>query len=358
MEEKKFKTIILTGGGTAGHCIPCLALLPLLRKHFERIVYIGSENGIEKKLVSEKNIEYKAIDCVKLIRKPTLKNFKIPFTLIKGINQSKKILSELSPSVVFSKGGYVSLPVAIAAAKLDIPVALHESDLSLGLANKIAANYADVVCAGFKPVAENLHNGVFTGNPLRDELTNRKHSKSTYSKLGLSGEKKVVLVLGGSQGAEKINECIYDALDTLTENFDVLHVTGKGKKRGIKKQGYIAQEYLDDIGSAFAVTDVCVSRAGANALAELTALRIPTVAIPLPKGNSRGDQEENAAYYEKRGAIRVLPEKSLTTKSLMREIELAYKSREFLKNACLKCRHASPNEKIVKEIVKIARNPE
>lgn len=355
MNKKNRNVIVLTGGGTAGHCIPCLALLPILKKHFDDIVYIGSENGIEKKLANEKGLDYHSVACIKLERRLTIKNLAIPFTLLKGIKEAKKILTELSPSVVFSKGGYVSLPVAIAAANLNIPVSLHESDLSLGLANRIASKYADVVCTGFQSTAEDIKNGVFTGNPLREELLNKRADRAIYDKLNLDKTKRTLLVFGGSQGAEKINETLYSALDELLKSYNIIHAAGKGKLRDIKKKGYYGVEYLTDIGTAFSIADVCVSRAGANALAETVALKIPTVAIPLPKGNSRGDQEENAAYYENRGAIRVIKESELTAKKMIREIETAYKTRDGLKKHCEKCIPLSPNLKIVDEIIKITR---
>lgn len=348
------KIIVLTGGGTAGHCLPCLALLPDLKKRFDKIVYIGSENGIEKELATKRGLEYHAVKCVGLKRKFTLKNLSVPFTLIRGIRQAEKLLKDLKPSAVFSKGGFVALPVTLAAERLKIPVALHESDISLGLANRLTLKRAATLMTGFKSTAAEYPNAVFTGNPLRRELTRNRDVKAIKRGYGFKDEKPVLLVLGGSSGAKAVNDAITLAADKLLENFCVIHSAGKGKTNGINKADYKQYEYIADMGAAYSVADVCVTRAGANALTELVALKIPTLAIPLPKGNSRGDQEENAEYYRSRGAIRVLSEKNLTTDALIKEIFATYAARDSLKRACEKCSAAAPNEKIVSEIIRIS----
>ena len=311
-------SIVLTGGGTAGHCIPCLSLLPELEKSFDKIYYVGSENGVEKKLATDAGLTYFSVPCVKLVRKLTLKNLAVPFTLAKGVTEAKKLLEKIRPDVVFSKGGYVALPVCLAAEKLKIPTVLHESDLSLGLANRLARKKATLLLTGFGQTAENYPRAVFTGNPLRRELLQKRDRRAIIDKYGFKEQKPVLLVIGGSQGAGKINDALRNSLDKLLENFCILHIAGKNKTSGIKRDGYYETEYVSDMGAAFAAADVCVSRAGANALAELVALKIPTLAVPLPKGNSRGDQEENAAYYARRGAIRVLEEKNLTTDTFIK----------------------------------------
>lgn len=346
------KTIVLTGGGTAGHCLPCIALLPTIKKYFRKIYYVGREEGIEKRLAEEAGVEYYGVPCVKLERKLTLKNLGIPFTLLKGISEAKKLLEKLKPDVVFSKGGYVALPVALAAEKLNIPTVLHESDMSLGLANKLAVKKATALLCGFKPLSYEYPRAVFTGNPIREELLKKRDNKAIIRGFGFNEAKPVLLVFGGSQGAEAINEIVIKTIDDLLKNFSVLHLTGKNKRTNIKKDGYYEAEYLSDMGAAFSVADVCVSRAGANALNELIALKIPTLAIPLPKGNSRGDQEQNADYYRRYGAIRTLSEPEMTKDVFIKEIFATYASAEQLKRNAEKCLSPNANERIAEEIVK------
>lgn len=346
-------SIVLTGGGTAGHCIPCLSLLPELEKSFDKIYYVGSENGVEKKLATDAGLTYFSVPCVKLVRKLTLKNLAVPFTLAKGVTEAKKLLEKIRPDVVFSKGGYVALPVCLAAEKLKIPTVLHESDLSLGLANRLARKKATLLLTGFGQTAENYPRAVFTGNPLRRELLQKRDRRAIIDKYGFKEQKPVLLVIGGSQGAGKINDALRNSLDKLLENFCILHIAGKNKTSGIKRDGYYETEYVSDMGAAFATADVCVSRAGANALAELVALKIPTLAVPLPKGNSRGDQEENAAYYARRGAIRVLEEKNLTTDTFIKEIFSTYAQKDSLKKACAKTGIVDANETIADRILSV-----
>ena len=254
-------SIVLTGGGTAGHCIPCLSLLPELEKSFDKIYYVGSENGVEKKLATDAGLTYFSVPCVKLVRKLTLKNLAVPFTLVKGVTEAKKLLEKIRPDVVFSKGGYVALPVCLAAEKLKIPTVLHESDLSLGLANRLARKKATLLLTGFGQTAENYPRAVFTGNPLRRELLQKRDRRAIIDKYGFKEQKPVLLVIGGSQGAGKINDALRNSLDKLLENFCILHIAGKNKTSGIKRDGYYETEYVSDMGAAFAAADVCVSRA-------------------------------------------------------------------------------------------------
>ncbi|MBO7214609.1 MAG: UDP-N-acetylglucosamine--N-acetylmuramyl-(pentapeptide) pyrophosphoryl-undecaprenol N-acetylglucosamine transferase, partial [Clostridia bacterium] len=217
------KTIVLTGGGTAGHCTPHFALLDKLEKHFDKIYYIGSKNGIEKRLVEEKNIPYYEISTTKLKRKITAQNLKIPFEFIKSVNDAKKILEKLKPNVVFSKGGFVGLPVTIAANQLKIPVVIHESDKSMGLANKIASRFAKRIITTF-PIP--IKNSECYGAIVREELASVKR-ETALSYYGIKNDKPTLLITGGSSGAKKINETVVNNLDKLLKKFNILHLVGK-----------------------------------------------------------------------------------------------------------------------------------
>ena len=295
--------ILLTGGGTAGHVMPNLALLPELKKTFSEICYAGS-NGMEKDLVRSV-LPFFEIPAVKLRRGFRLENLAIPQKLFHAISESKKLLRREQPDVVFSKGGYVGLPLVIAAKKLGIPAVIHESDLSLGLANRIGAHYARWVCTTFPETARKLKKGVCTGTPVRRELESGNKSRA-LSEYGFSGTKPVLLVTGGSQGAEFLNRLVRDNLDSLTETYDVLHLCGKGHLSGIRHSGYAEREFCNKMADAYAVADFVISRAGSNTVNEIVFLRKPALLVPLPKGASRGDQMENAAYFESRGLALVL----------------------------------------------------
>lgn len=318
-------TIILTGGGTAGHIMPHLALLPYLKKDFDNIYYIGSETGMEKEIIKKTGVKYFSVPCAKLVRSFTFKNLKIPFTLFKGINKAGKILDELKPDVIFSKGGYVSLPVLIAAKKRHIPAITHESDYTVGLANKISAKYCEKILTAFPETATTLKNAVHVGLPLRRSI----YSVTKYESLkqfDLSGKKPVILVTGGSLGASAINSALRNALDIILPSFDVLHVCGKGNLSGINKTGYKEIEFTDKMDMALCAADVCVSRAGANTVFEMASLSKPMLLIPLPKGVSRGDQILNAEYFKKAGLAKVLYQENLTPNSLTVAIKELYEN--------------------------------
>ena len=325
-------TIVLTGGGTAGHVTPHLALLPYLKKDFDKIFYIGSKNGMEKNIIAKTGIKYYSVPCAKLVRKLTVKNLAIPFTLLKGIKKAGKILDELKPDVVFSKGGYVALPVVFAAHKRRIPVICHESDYTVGLANKISAKYCQKVLTSFPSAAKTLKNGVCVGSPLKSSLFNAEKTESLKF-FGLSGRKPVILVTGGSLGATAINSALRGALDRILPKYDVLHVCGKGNLCDIIRQGYVQIEFTDKMENAFACADICVSRAGANTLFEMAGLKKPMLLIPLPKGVSRGDQVLNAEYFLKLGYARVLYQENLTPTTLSAAVDRLYADRStFLKS--------------------------
>ena len=320
-------TIILTGGGTAGHCTPNLALLPYLKNDFDKIYYIGSKNGIEKDIVLNANIPYYSIPCAKVNRSKFLKNFAVPFKVTSGIIQAGKILDKIKPDVVFSKGGYVSVPTVIAAAQRKIPVISHESDYSVGLANKISAKFSKKVLTTFPETAKTLKNGQFVGSPLRKSIFS-VNKKDAIASFGFKGNKPILLVTGGSQGAAAINNAVREALPDLLPKYDVIHICGKNNLTDEKfPSGYFQTEFINKMENAFAAASVCVSRAGSNTLFELMCLKIPTVLIPLPKGNSRGDQVLNANYFQKLALAYVLPQQALSANSLVFSINSIYSNR-------------------------------
>lgn len=319
-------TIVLTGGGTAGHVIPHLAILPYLKNDFDNVYYIGSVGGMEKNIVDNVGLKYYSVPCAKLVRKITCKNLAIPFTLFKGVIAAGKILDELKPNVVFSKGGYVALPVVIAAHKRAIPVIAHESDYSLGLANRISAKFCDKVLTSFPAAAKSVKNGVLTGAPLKNSLFTASRAEGLKT-FGLSGKKPVILATGGSLGAKAINSAIRGALNELLQKFDVLHVCGKGNLSGIKKDGYVELEFTDKMENAFACANLCVSRAGSNTIFEMAALKKPMLLIPLPKTVSRGDQILNAEYFQSQGYAEILRQEDLTPQTLVKAASRLYLNR-------------------------------
>ena len=320
-------TIVLTGGGSAGHCTPHLAILPHLKEKFDKIYYIGSENGIEKDIIKKTNIPYYSTPTAKLKRKICLDNISIPFKVLQGIKRAGKILDELKPDVVFSKGGFVSVPTVIAAHKRKIPVISHESDYTAGLANKFIAKYCKKVFTSFSDTAITLKNGEFIGAPIRSEIFNID-KQSALNRFNLSGKKPVILVIGGSLGAKPINTVFNNCITDLTPKYDIIHVVGKGNLvETANTDGYSQFEYLTDIENAFAVCDICVTRAGSNTLFELLTLKKPCVVIPLPKGESRGDQIYNARYFQKLGVISLLYQDDLSEKSLINYINATYANR-------------------------------
>lgn len=324
-------TIIFTGGGTAGHCTPNLALIPYLKNDFSNIYYVGSHNGIEKKLCEKEGIKYYGIDCAKLKRELSFDNLKIPFKIIKGIKQCNKIISETKPNVIFSKGGYVSIPLVISAHKNNIPILSHESDITIGLANKLCAKYCTKIFTSFPDTARKIKNGEHVGSPLRKSIfvnTDKNNSLKLYN---LTNNKPIILVLGGSQGSNAINKIVRESLDILLQDYQILHVCGKGNiDSSINTSGYTQLEYINNIEIAFNIADMCISRAGSNSVFELLAKKIPTLLIPLPKGVSRGDQVLNAEYFLKKGVVNVLSQDNLTVKSLINSVNATYNSRTSL----------------------------
>ena len=326
------KRIVLTGGGTAGHVTPNIALIPRLRELNYDICYIGSYDGIEKKLIEEFHIPYYGISSGKLRRYFDPKNFSDPFKVLKGIGEARRTLKELKPDIVFSKGGFVSVPVVLAAKRLHIPVIIHESDLTPGLANKICIPSAAKVCCNFPETLSHLPAGkaVLTGSPIRQELL-RGNAIAALEFCHFTANKPVILVMGGSLGSAAINDTIRGSLPELLKNFQVIHLCGKGKldPHLTDVQGYVQFEYIkDELRDLFALADIVISRAGANAICELLALHKPNILIPLSAKASRGDQILNARSFEAQGFSIVLEEESVTNLTLLNAIQTLMDNKE------------------------------
>lgn len=331
------KHIVLTGGGTAGHVTPNIALIPRLKELGYEISYIGSYDGIEKKLIEEMNIPYYGISSGKLRRYFDLKNFTDPFRVLKGFGEAKKLLKQLKPDVVFSKGGFVTVPVVIAAGQRKIPTIIHESDMTPGLANKICIPSATKVCCNFPETLEHLpkDKAVLTGSPIRQELLSGNRI-AAMDLCHFSADKPVILVIGGSLGSVAVNNAVRLALPELLEHFQIVHLCGKGKVDDslTSMKGYTQFEYIkDELRDIFALADIVISRAGANAICELLALRKPNLLIPLSANASRGDQILNARSFERQGFSMVLEEEELTKESLLEAVRKLYNDRSRFMDA-------------------------
>ena len=329
------KKIIMTGGGTAGHVTPNLALVPLLKEKGYEIFYIGSYTGIEKKLVEDAGITYYGISSGKLRRYHDWKNFTDPFRVIKGFSEANQLMKHIQPDVVFSKGGFVSVPVVMAAARQHIPAIIHESDMTPGLANKLAIPFASKVCCNFPETMQYLPDGkaVHTGSPIRKELfSGNKEAGLEFT--GFNADKPVILIMGGSIGSRFINNAVWASLDTLLEKFQIVHLVGKGNINNdlVGRAGYKQYEFISEqLNDIFAMTDLMISRAGANSISEILALKIPNILIPLSAAASRGDQILNAASYEKQGFSTVLQEEELTGELLISSVEDVYARRDEIR---------------------------
>lgn len=313
-------TIAFAGGGTAGHIMPNLALISALGGEY-RCVYIGCD-GMEKSLCETRGIPFYTISAVKLRRDKFFKNLAIPFKLRSCVKSAKKVLNEIKPDLIFSKGGYASLPVVLGAGS--IPVISHESDFSPGLCTKLAKRRSRRILCAFESCAARIKNAEYVGSPLNPALYNGKNKKSEF---GFDGSKPVLAIVGGSSGAAAINECVKAALPRLTSCFDVVHITGKGKAVCEKQRGYRPIEFENDMPGLYASIDLIVTRGGANALAEAIALKIPSLCIPLEKA-SRGDQLQNARYYAEKGAIKVLREVDMNESSLISSVTELYNTKD------------------------------
>lgn len=350
------KRIVFTGGGSAGHVTPNLALIAKLDKENNwDISYIGSKNGIEKEIIEKTDVPYYGISSGKLRRYFDLKNFKDPFKVLNGVRQSYFLLRKLKPNVIFSKGGFVSVPVVIAAKLRHIPVYIHESDITPGLANKIATKFADKVFVTFEEAKKHFPENkvVYTGSPVREDILKGEKSKG-LSFLGFSSAKPVITIMGGSLGSKTVNKAVRDALDELLKDFQIVHLCGKGN---IEKDleglpGYLQFEYVsEELPDILAATDLIISRAGSNSIFEWLTLKKPMLLIPLPKTASRGDQILNAQSFEKKGFCAVLYDESLNKDVLIREVhDLHSKNQDYRERMM---RYAASNS--IDQIIDILR---
>ncbi|WP_432405995.1 undecaprenyldiphospho-muramoylpentapeptide beta-N-acetylglucosaminyltransferase [Wukongibacter sp. M2B1] len=326
------KRIVLTGGGTAGHVTPNIALIPRLKDLGYDIHYIGTETGIERKLIEREGIPYHIVKAGKLRRYFDMKNFTDTFKITQGFMQSLAIMNKLKPNIVFSKGGFVSSPVVWAAWMNRIPIVIHESDMTPGLANKIALPFAKSICYTFPETKKYIsgEKSVLTGIPVRESLF---AGKKTAGKriCGFTEDKPIILIIGGSLGSQVINKTIRGALKSILNRFQVCHICGKGNidknYKGIK--GYKQFEYVgEELPDLFVMADLIISRAGATALYEILALRKPNILIPLSKKASRGDQILNAQSFKKQGLSYVIMEEELDKETILRGIDKVYEGRQ------------------------------
>lgn len=325
MENKK--TIILTGGGTAGHVSLNQAILPELENLGFRVDYIGSKGGIEHELISESHpqIRYHAIASGKLRRYFSMKNFTDPFRVGAGLVQAMNIIRKTKPAVIFSKGGFVSVPVAMAGRLMGVPVIIHESDVTPGLANKLAMPFADHIFTVFKETLSHVpkEKSTCTGSVIRSELLGGSAARGREL-CHFDNSRKVLLIMGGSQGAAPINEAARDNLDSLLERYNIIHLCGKGNVDAAleSRERYCQFEYVtNELPHLLHLTDLVVSRAGSNSIFEFLALKKPMLLIPLSRQKSRGDQILNANLFEAQGFAHVLEEESLTPNSFMEAIK-------------------------------------
>ncbi len=352
------KRIVLTGGGTAGHVTPNIALLPRLREADYEVFYIGSHNGIEKKLIEAQGIPYYGISSGKLRRYFDINNFIDPFRVIKGFAEASSLMKELRPDVVFSKGGFVSVPVVMAARQCQVPVICHESDVTPGLANRLSMPCATKICCNFPETLKHLpaKKAVLTGCPIRQELLGGSRRKA-LELTGFTEDRPVLLAMGGSLGAAAINRAIRLSLEELLENFQVLHLCGKGKLDAAlaNTPGYVQYEYIqDELPDLFALCDIIVSRAGANAICEFLKLRKPALLIPLPRNASRGDQILNANSFKRQGFSMVLEEEDLTEANFLFHINELYKNRKKFIQAMKACQQTDAVDTVFRLIQEAA----
>ncbi len=353
------KRIILTGGGTAGHVTPNIALLPRLKELQYDIHYIGSYQGIEKELIEPFGIPYHGISTGKLRRYLSARNLTDPFRVLKGMGEARRLIKILDPDVIFSKGGFVSVPVVLAGKRRHVPTIIHESDMTPGLANKLSLPAATKVCCNFPETLEHLPAGkaVLTGSPIRQELLSGDKYKA-LDFLSFTPDKPVILIIGGSLGAVAVNEAIRAVLPELLKTFQVVHLCGKGKidPTLANLEGYAQYEYIkEELKDLFALTDIVVSRAGANAICELLALHKPNLLIPLPANASRGDQILNARSFERQGFSIVLEESEMTNETLLAAINRLYENREIYTETMKQSSQQNSIDTIIDLIESVAR---
>lgn len=316
--QEAYMNIALTGGGTAGHVMPNMALLKELRKKFDKIIYIGNQDKIEYDICKKYDVQFFHCDSIKFDRTKVLSNIAIPFKLPSYINQAKELLKQNNIDIVFSKGGYVALPVVYAAKKLNIPTICHESDYTMGLANKLTSKFAKGIITCFESTSNKKNVKVFP-NPIRDSFF-EGNAQNVFDKLPLNHTQPILLVVGGSMGAKSINEIIYNSLDTLTTRYQIIHICGNTLK-DIKHKNYYQLKFADNIQDYLMSSDLIISRCGASASTEINALNKKALYIPLQNKASRGDQVLNAKYQEENGFALTLTEDNLNKENLVKMLE-------------------------------------
>lgn len=321
--------IVFTGGGTAGHITPNIALIEVFKQEGWQIDYIGANDSIEKSMIQAINIPFHGVSSGKLRRYFSWRNFSDPLKILLGIGQAYALLRRLKPDVVFSKGGFVAFPVVVSAWLNRIPVVAHESDISPGLANRLSLPFVKRTCVTFAPSVQKVNIEV-TGTPIRDELL-KGNKNDGLALCGFVLEKPCLLVMGGSQGATALNACVREALDTLTKSFQIIHLCGKGKVDStlVGLPYYCQFEYANEtLANLFAASDIVISRAGANSLYEILALCKPHILVPLSEKVSRGDQVQNARYFQQQGISTVIREEALNKDTLIVAVKKTMSQRD------------------------------
>ncbi|HHZ7096128.1 TPA: undecaprenyldiphospho-muramoylpentapeptide beta-N-acetylglucosaminyltransferase [Staphylococcus aureus] len=353
--------IAFTGGGTVGHVSVNLSLIPTALSQGYEALYIGSKNGIEREMIESQlpEIKYYPISSGKLRRYISLENAKDVFKVLKGILDARKVLKKEKPDLLFSKGGFVSVPVVIAAKSLNIPTLIHESDLTPGLANKIALKFAKKIYTTFEETLNYLpkEKADFIGATIREDLKN-DNAHNGYQLTGFNENKKVLLVMGGSLGSKKLNSIIRENLDALLQQYQVIHLTGKGLKDAqVKKSGYIQYEFVkEDLTDLLAITDTVISRAGSNAIYEFLTLRIPMLLVPLGLDQSRGDQIDNANHFADKGYAKAIDEEQLTAQILLQELNEMEQERTRIINNMKSYEQSYTKEALFDKMIKDALN--
>ncbi|MCJ7841976.1 undecaprenyldiphospho-muramoylpentapeptide beta-N-acetylglucosaminyltransferase [Lederbergia sp. NSJ-179] len=347
------KKIVFTGGGSAGHVTPNLAIIKELDKEWE-IFYIGSKNGIEKELVQKINIPYYEINSGKLRRYFDFQNMTDVFRVMKGCMEARSILKKLKPNLVFSKGGFVSVPVIIAAKTLRIPVFIHESDMTPGLANKISQRFATKIFTSFEEAKKFFpeHKTTVIGSPIRKEILSGSAARGRAF-LGFHSPLPILTIMGGSLGAKKINEIIRTSLPELTSKYQIVHLCGKGNKddQYSNVSGYRQYEYVhDELSDILAASDIVITRGGSNAIFKFLALNIPMLIIPLGLDQSRGDQILNAKAFQEKGYCLMLEEEKLDRETLVDHLDSIYKNKEKFEKNMKSTQKSSALQILVKEI--------
>jgi UDP-N-acetylglucosamine--N-acetylmuramyl-(pentapeptide) pyrophosphoryl-undecaprenol N-acetylglucosamine transferase len=350
------KKIVFTGGGSAGHVTPNIAIINELRNDWD-ISYIGSKNGIEKELIQKIRIPYHGISSGKLRRYIDFENFVDLFRVVIGCFEARSILKKLKPNLVFSKGGFVSVPVILAAKSLRIPIYIHESDLTPGLANKISQRFSTKIFTSFEETKKFFpeHKTTVIGSPIRKEIMNGS-ADNGRKLLGFDKHTPILTIMGGSLGAKKINEVVRESLEQLTLHYQVVHLCGKNNRDDqlINLSKYKQFEYVyDELSDILAATDIVITRGGSNAIFEFLALNIPMLIIPLGLNQSRGDQILNARVFQDKGFSLTMEEENLTSKTLMENLNSVYKDREKYQKNMKESYNRDALQTLVTEINKV-----